>query len=72
MKARVGQLVLLKNKNKGKSENEKYFAIIVNNSGIGIYQNLLFTELEIKQALNRAVKNPEDDLERSFLSSILD
>jgi hypothetical protein len=70
VKTRVGNLVHVKNQNKKKTANNEYYAVmLLNNSTYGAF---LFTEVEIAVAQERARKNPEDVVERSLLSKILD
>jgi len=70
IKTRVGKLVKVKNQNKKKTANNEYYAVMLKNSSN--YASYLFTEVEIAVAQERARKNPEDQVERSTLSKILD
>lgn len=70
MKARVGQVKQVENKGKKKNAKDSYFGVILNSNGQ--YNSFLFTELELKMAFQRASSNPEDVLERSCISMILD
>jgi hypothetical protein len=70
MKARVGQVKRIVNKDKRKAAKDEYYAVILNYNGQ--YNTLLFTELELKVAFNRSVSNAEDCLERSLISNLLD
>lgn len=70
MKARVGTLVKVKNQNKKHSENESYYSVILKDASG--FASLIFTENEIKTAHNRALKNQEDCISRSFASYLLD
>jgi hypothetical protein len=70
MKTRVGQVKRIVNKDKRKSAKDEYYAVILNHNKQ--YNTLLFTDLELKVAFNRAASNPEDCLERSFISNLLD
>ena len=70
MKARVGEIKKVVNKDKRKAAKDEYYAVILNHSGQ--YNTLLFTELELKVAFNRAASNQEDILDRSIISKILD
>lgn len=70
MKARVGELKKIVNKDKRKAAKDEYYAVILNHSGQ--YNTLLFTELELKVAFNRAASNQEDTLDRSIISKMVD
>jgi hypothetical protein len=70
MKARVGEIKKVVNKDKRKAAKDEYYAVILNHSGQ--YNTLLFTEVELKVAFNRAASNQEDVLDRSFTSLLLD
>jgi hypothetical protein len=70
MKTRIGQLHQVKNTNKKYSEIESYNFVIVKIGGIQM--DLLLTDLELSNAINRAKKNPEDVLQRSLISKIID
>jgi len=70
IKTRVGNLVQVKNQNKKKSANDKYYAVMLKNSSN--YASYLFTEVEISVAQERGRKNPEDQVGRSITSKILD
>jgi hypothetical protein len=70
MKARVGEIKKVVNKDKRKAAKDEYYAVILNHSGQ--YNTLLFTELELKVAFNRAASNQEDILDRSLVSMLLD
>jgi hypothetical protein len=70
MKARVGQVKRVVNKDKRKAAKDEYYAVILNYNGQ--YNTLLFTELELKVAFNRSASNAEDGLERSLISKLLD
>jgi hypothetical protein len=70
VKTRVGNLVHIKNQNKKKTANNEYYAVVLKNSSN--YASYLFTEVEIAVAFERARKNPEDVVERTFISNLLD
>jgi len=70
IKTRVGNLVQVKNQNKKKSANDKYYAVMLKNSSN--YASYLFTEVEISVAQERGRKNPEDQVGRSLASKLLD
>ena len=70
IKTRVGNIVQVKNQNKKKSANDKYYAVMLKNSSN--YASYLFTEVEISVAQERGRKNPEDQVGRSITSKILD
>jgi hypothetical protein len=70
MKARVGEVIKVVNKDKRKAAKDEYFAVILKHKGQ--YNTLLFTELELKVAFSRSASNVEDTLERNLLSMLLD
>jgi hypothetical protein len=70
VKTRVGNLVHVKNQNKKKTANNEYYAVMLKNSSN--YASYLFTEVEIAVAQERGRKNPEDQVERSLASKMLD
>ncbi len=70
IKTRVGNLVHVKNQNKKKTANNEYYAVVLKNGST--YSSYLFTEVEIAVAFERGRKNPEDQAQRSFLSTMLD
>lgn len=70
MKARVGEVIEVTNKDKKNNAKDSYFGVILKHNGQ--YNSLLFTEFELRLAFNRAASNPEDKLDRSIASKILD
>ena len=70
MKARVGEVKQVENKGKRNNANDSYYGVIMKTNGQ--YNSFLFTELELKAAFQRAASNPEDILDRSFTSILLD
>lgn len=70
MKARIGNLVRVKNRSKRHQENEFYYSVILKD-GSGVTK-FIFTEAEIHSAYDRAVRNTEDCLDRSVASYLLD
>jgi hypothetical protein len=70
MKARIGNIVKVGNQNKKHSENAYYYSVILKDRGR--VSSFIFTEAEIHSAFDRAIRNQEDCLERSFTSHILD
>ena len=70
IKTRVGKLVKVKNQNKKKTANDTYQAVILNMNGQ--YNPYLFTDVEIAVAYERGRKNIEDQVERSFVSKLID
>lgn len=70
IKTRVGKLVKVKNQNKKKTANDVYQAVILNSNGQ--YNPYLFTDVEISVAYERGRKNIEDQVERSFISKMID
>ena len=70
MKARIGNLVKVKNQSKKHSEKEFYYTVILKDASK--FTNFIFTEAEIHTAYDRAIRNAEDCLERSFISHVID
>lgn len=70
IKTRVGNLVKVKNQDKKKTANSEYYSVIMKKDGT--YIDYLFTDVEINVAKERARKNGEDRVVRSFISNILD
>jgi hypothetical protein len=70
MKARVGEVKLVENKDKRSGANESYYGVVLKNGDQ--YNSLLFTEHELQMAFQRAVSNQEDVVDRSFLSLLID
>lgn len=70
IKTRVGNLVHVKNQNKKKTANNEYYAVLLKNGST--CSSYLFTEVEIAVAFERGRKNPEDQVKRSLISTILD
>jgi hypothetical protein len=70
MKTRIGHLHSVKNTNKKHSEIDSYNCIIIKIDGNQL--ELLLTDLELSNAISRAKKNPEDVLQRSFISKLID
>ncbi len=70
IKTRVGNLVKVKNQDKKKTANSEYYSVIMKKDGA--YIDYLFTDVEINVAKERARKNGEDRVVRSFISNILD
>ena len=70
---RIGRIIKIKNtKTKSFSnENDTYEAVLVKTSE-GDVKCLMFTEAELSKAEMRALKNPEDQLQQSWWSAILD
>lgn len=68
---RLGDMVLLENLDKKPAAAEKYNHIRVQFPD-GEERHLLFTDHEIKVALDRANKNPEDLPQVSWLRDLLD
>ncbi len=70
IRTRVGNLVKVKNQDKKKTANSEYYSVIMKKDGA--YIDYLFTDVEINVAKERARKNGEDRVVRSFISNILD
>lgn len=71
MSNRIGDLTVVKNKNKHRLAKDKYFHVRLQKE-CGEETSALFTEKEIERALQRAKKNPEDLPKVSFLRDLLD
>lgn len=69
-KVRLGEMVRVTNKNKKQFANKEYNAVIVRYNSVDT--PLLFTDDDIKTAYDRALRNTEDQLERSLVSKLLD
>lgn len=67
---RIGELVKVENQQRKNGSNAEYYHVIVRGDR-GTFK-LLFTKTELDAANDRAVKNWEDTLERSFISKMLD
>jgi hypothetical protein len=70
IKTRVGNLIKVTNKNKRFNANEYYYSGCVKINGIII--NILLTQDQVDSAVYRANHNPEDIVERSFVSRLID
>lgn len=70
MKARVGEVIKVENKDRKAKALSEYYGVILKHNGQ--YNSLLFTEMELKIAFSRAASNQEDVLDRSFISLLLD
>jgi hypothetical protein len=70
MKTRIGHLHPIKNSKRKHNEIDSYNCVILKVGGIEM--SLLLTDLELSNAISRAKKNPEDVLQRSFISKIID
>lgn len=70
MKTRVGNLKKVTNEKRKNAENLTYYSVIMKDENG--YLNFIFTESQIKEARDRALKNPEDGLNRSITSYLLD
>lgn len=73
-KTRLGRLVKIKNlkRNNFSTEKEHYVAVLVKNEDGTDAKCLLFTEAELHKAEFRAIRNPEDNIERSYYSLFID
>jgi hypothetical protein len=67
---RIGELVKVDNQQRKSAANAEYYHVIVKGNR-GPFK-LLFTKSELDAANDRAVKNWEDTLERSFISKLID
>lgn len=68
---RIGDVQLVENKNKHFAANSKYNYIRVQDIN-ETELHLLFTDNEIKRAKERALKNPEDLPEVSWIRNLFD
>jgi hypothetical protein len=73
-KTRVGRLVKIKNlkRNNFSTEKESYIAVIVKDEDGSNEKCLLFTDAEMHKAELRAIRNPEDNIGKTFISSLID
>lgn len=69
-KVRIGEVVKVENTFKKKFANDYYYAVIVKIDGVET--PLMFTDDALTEAYDRAMRNSEDRLDRSFTSYILD
>jgi glycyl-tRNA synthetase alpha subunit len=70
MKARIGNIKKVENQKRKNAESLTYYSVIMKDeSG---FSNFIFTEAEMKVAYDRANRNPEDVLDRSIISYLLD
>lgn len=72
MKTRIGHLNYINNKNKKSSEAENYHFVWVRSNISGADIPLMLSNVELNNAIVRAKKNPEDVIERSFISKLID
>lgn len=70
MSIRTGQLSKVINKAKRHSQNDEYICVWVKDGSEAL--PLLFTKSELDIGLYRAIKNPEDIVNRSFISKLID
>lgn len=71
-KVRIGKAVVVENTGRKKFSNAdtQYTAVLVKIEGE--VKTLLLTDGEIRSALTRAFRNPEDTLEQSWVSKLID
>lgn len=72
MKTRIGHLNYINNKNRKSSESENYHFVWVRSNISGADIPLMLSNVELNNAIVRAKKNPEDIIERSFISKLID
>lgn len=72
MKTRIGHLNYISNKNKKSSEAESYNFVWVKSDVTGEVFPIMLSHVELNNAIVRAKKNPEDIIERSFISKLID
>ena len=66
---RRGKLEQIKNLDAKRSAEEIYFRVLVW-TGTG-YENLLLTKNQLDVSLDRAEKNPEDEIQPSWLDKLI-
>lgn len=73
-KTRLGRLVKIKNlkRNNFSTEKESYVAVIVKDENGLNERCLLLTDAELHKAELRAIRNPEDNIHKTFISSLID
>jgi hypothetical protein len=73
-KTRLGRLVKVKNlkRNNFSTEKESYVAVLVKNEDGSNERCILLTDAELHKAEQRAIRNPEDNVQKSFYSSLID
>lgn len=69
-KVRIGEVVKVENQYKKRFANTHYYSVIVKIDEAET--PLMFTEDALIEAYDRAMRNSEDRLDRSFISYILD
>jgi|TARA_E500000318_G_scaffold22530_1_gene22949 hypothetical protein len=69
--ARNGKIQLVENKERKFGAAEEYFAVWVENTK-GKEYPLLFTDRELRVAIDRAEKNPEDIPVKGFFTDLFD
>lgn len=69
---RLGRLIRIKNKKSTTftNENDSYLTVLVKQNGK--VKALMFTDVELAKAEQRAEKNKEDQLKQSLISQIID
>ena len=69
MKIKRGRLELIKNLDAKRSSDDLYYRVLVHTEGG--WKNLLLTKEQVDVALDRASKNPEDEIQPSWLDKII-
>lgn len=69
--AKNGKIIVVENKDKKFGAADEYYAVWVENS-TGLEYPLLFTQREVKVAMDRASKNPEDIPQKGFFTDLFD
>ena len=69
MKVKRGRLELIKNLDAKRSSDDLYYRVLVHTEGG--WKNLLLTKEQVDVALDRASKNPEDEIQPSWLDKII-
>lgn len=71
VKTRVGKVVKVVNQNKKKNSSLTYHSVILKDND-DKYRSFMFIDTELDIAADRARKNIEDQIERSFISKLID
>lgn len=71
IKTRVGKVVKVINQHKKKNSSSVYHSVMLKDDD-GRYRPFMFIDTELDIAADRARKNVEDQVERSFISKLID
>ena len=69
MKLKRGRLELITNLDAKVNSNDLYYRVLVHT--VAGWKNLLLTHHQVDVAMERAEKNPEDEIQPSWLDKIL-